>query len=1110
MFGHTLSAPRLIGLLAAGFLAAALGRAQSSVESTARVWEDSITIPTYELGPPDPNPALASWQQRKGRPIYPYTVLDTLTNRRADKTYKAVRLENEYLRVTVLPELGGRLYEIFDKTTKRDVLYTNHVVKYALVAVRGAWISGGIEWGFLDAHTVTTVSPIDYATRMEADGSASVTVGDTERVQGMQWAVKIRLRPGARAVETEVTLNNRRETPGRHWYWSVGAAQAADDLRFVFPLREAYAGDFWPIYSFPKEKGVDIGTYRELTNALNLYGRNSKRNFFGVYYEKSDRGVVHVADYRDVPGKTLWTWGTDDDGKTWVDKLTDTDGQYVEFEAGRFETMMEDGLLTPHRVERFTEHWFPVNALGGPFNEATPMGALRVTIDGRRAHVAANFTSRFDGALFVVETEAAAVHSERVNLSPETPFAAEIDLPDVGATEPLTVSFKGSDGRELIRYRTDTPVDGNADFKPGARPAHDAAVPNSAEQIYLAGLAAEKRGNDGAARESYEEALKRDPSFALAHTRLALSFYRGGEYERVAAHALEALRRNRDEAEAHYYLGLAKRAQRKWVEAAEQMRWLARAGREAYESIAHYQLGEMALALGRSDEAMEELAEAVRLNPVDIKGRTVLALAERLAGRLKSAVQRIERVLEEAPLDYLALSERVEIGKALGHKTEAARAADELWRLLGREPDSALELAFDYAAAGQVEASRRVLEKAIEQARTTGREVYPMLHYALGYFYQQGGDATRALAQYRLGAQASPAFVFPHRVEEIEALGAAFKLDNRDGRAAYYLGNVLAAKNRGPEALAAWRDAVRLDPANHIARRNLALALWQVAGQKEQALAEYRRALRAAGWDFHLYVETDRLMAEMGQTGERVSLLEAAPVEVRAQSAIAQALAAAYVDAGRFAEAARLLEHATFTSGEGEYGPIAIYRRAHLGLARGYERDGKYKEAAAEYLKATEYPSNLGAGRRAMQSQAREYVAAARALESAGERAEAEKWWQRAATEELNSPTQPEEPWSEHYYWKAFALERVGKKPQAEALYRRLARLADEEATREAEASVPQGAIRFALAGAGLKALGQRERARAALEQALKMEPGNELARLQLADLKHEDERRRH
>src|ERR1051326_2887423 len=189
-----------------------------AAQEAPRVWEASLVIPTYELNSPNPYPALLDWQRRKWRPVYPYPFLDALTNKRTEKTYKAVYLENEYLRVTVLPELGGHLYKIFDKTTNRDVLYSNRSVKYAMVGIRGAWVSGGIEWNFPDGHTLTTVSPIDYTTRMEADGSAAVAVGDTERVQGMQWQVIIRLRPGRRDVETEVTLNNRRLVPGRYWY----------------------------------------------------------------------------------------------------------------------------------------------------------------------------------------------------------------------------------------------------------------------------------------------------------------------------------------------------------------------------------------------------------------------------------------------------------------------------------------------------------------------------------------------------------------------------------------------------------------------------------------------------------------------------------------------------------------------------------------------------------------------------------------------------------------------------------------------------------------------------------------------------------------------------
>ncbi|MBO0860902.1 MAG: DUF5107 domain-containing protein, partial [Chloracidobacterium sp.] len=269
----------------------------------ARVWEAPLTLPTYELGMADPNPPLFDRWRTKGRPSYPYPLLDSLTNKRVDKIYHAVFLENEYLRVTVLPELGGKLYAIYDKTAGRDVLYTNHVVKYAMVGIRGAWTSGGIEWNFPDGHTLTTVSPVDYVTRMEDDGGAAVIVGDTERVQRMQWMVAIRLRPGRKVVETEITLNNRRETPGRYWFWATAAAHAADDMRFIYPMREAYPHAFWPVFSYPKYNGVDVSAYRDVTNSLSLFARDSRRDFFGVYYEKSDWGIAHVADHHELPGK---------------------------------------------------------------------------------------------------------------------------------------------------------------------------------------------------------------------------------------------------------------------------------------------------------------------------------------------------------------------------------------------------------------------------------------------------------------------------------------------------------------------------------------------------------------------------------------------------------------------------------------------------------------------------------------------------------------------------------------------------------------------------------------------------------------------------------------
>ena len=375
---------------------AALGSAVAQSKDTPRVWEAALVIPTYELHPPNPYPALLDWQSRKWRPVYPYPFLDSLGNQKTNKTWKAVYLENEYLKVTVLPELGGHVYQIFDKTLNRDIIYTNPVMKYAMVALRGAWVSGGIEWNFPDGHTLTTVASIDYVIRTEPDGSAALAVGDTERVQGMQWQVILRLRPGRRVLETEVTLNNRRPVTGRYWYWSTAGAPAAPDLRFNYPMREAYPHAFWPVFKFPIEKGVDIGRFSEVPNFLSLFARDSKRDYFGVYYEQADWGVVHVADHRELPGKKTWTWGTDDNGDVWVDKLTDGGGQYVEFQGGRFETQMEHQFIAPHRVEHFFEYWFGVNQMGGAWNEATRHAALRFKMLGNRASISIAANERFD------------------------------------------------------------------------------------------------------------------------------------------------------------------------------------------------------------------------------------------------------------------------------------------------------------------------------------------------------------------------------------------------------------------------------------------------------------------------------------------------------------------------------------------------------------------------------------------------------------------------------------------------------------------------------------------------------------------------------------------
>ncbi|MBO0862159.1 MAG: hypothetical protein J2P21_27425, partial [Chloracidobacterium sp.] len=455
---------------------------------------------------------------------------------------------------------------------------------------------------------------------------------------------------------------------------------------------------------------------------------------------------------------------------------------------------------------------------------------------------------------------------------------------------------------------------------------------------------------------------------------------------------------------------------------------------------------------------------------------------------LEAAQARIDEVVREAPIDYFALHEKYSILKARKQVAQAERVWTELWRLLAREPDALLELIFDYAAIGRAEAIKVAEEGFHEIARQKGRP-NPMLLYFLN------SPSNHMAAE---AARIDPAFVFPHRVEEIAMLQETLKANPEDGRAAYYLGDALASKLRFKEAQAAWRVAAQFDSMNTLAHRNYARTLALLDDSKEEAVAEMERAIALAPDDNHLYLELDRLLAGMKRTENRIKLLEGAPEAARASTALLQALAAAYVDSERFDEAVELLEKHTFTSGEGEGAALGIYRHAHLALAKKRQQAGRHAEAAAEFILATEYPPNFGVGRPAMESQAREYVAAALEFEAAGRHDEAEKWLRRAAEDPLKSPTEPGEPWSEHYYYKAVALDHLGRKDEARALYERLARLNDERRMQSAELAPPHGALRFLLAGLGLKALGRNEEARAAFHRVLQIDPYNDRAQAEL------------
>ena len=339
---------------------------------------ETIELPTYDIGRENPNPLFT---QRLGACPYPYRLQNRLTGVRSIRRYEAVILENDLLRLMFLPDFGCRLFSAHDKLLKREVFYRNDCIKPALIAIRGAWISGGIEFNFPIGHAVYTHSRIPHVTRTNPDGSASMIFGLTEQMTGMRFTVEVRLVSGEYRFSQRVRLYNGTSMPHRHYWWTNAAVPETPETRMIYPMRKGYGhGGMvdWPIH-----EGIDLSWARNHRSSGDVFAAETYDEFFGVYHHDRGCGVAHWASQDELPGRKMFFWGQDEMGRLWQRMLTENAGDYLEIQAGRFATQGDFDLLEPGELVEFTEYWIPVARTEG-FVKARKAGVINV-LDGRAA-----------------------------------------------------------------------------------------------------------------------------------------------------------------------------------------------------------------------------------------------------------------------------------------------------------------------------------------------------------------------------------------------------------------------------------------------------------------------------------------------------------------------------------------------------------------------------------------------------------------------------------------------------------------------------------------------------------------------------------------------------
>jgi tetratricopeptide (TPR) repeat protein len=907
-----------------------------------RVWEDTRTIPTYEQGPPDVNPPFDLFSSVRFN--YPYTMRLALTDRRAPREWRTLNLENEYLRVEVVPDLGGHLLRAVDKATGADMFYANPSFKFAQVAYRGAWATFGIEFNFPISHSWVTVSPVDWASVRHPDGSASIVVGNVDLVYGMQWRVELTLRPGRAVLEQRTTLYNRSDVRHRFYWWTNAAVRVWDDSHLIYPMEFTATHGFTDVDTWPlTTKGVDLSRPgNHLEGPVSLFAHGSREPFMGVYHPRTDAGVAHYSSPADLPAKKVWSWGADADGLDWRRALSDDESAQAEIQAGLFRNQETYGFLEPQEEIRFEECWLPVRRIGG-FTRVTPEAVLLVERSGKGLRVGLNVSAPVAHGRLRVSGDGRAVADEALSLDPTGALERTLSLPDPSAR--YTVEVQGDDGGVLVRH-----TEGVFDFQPrseitvGPQPRH--RMPPRAEwtdgDFLEQGDAEERLGQLLVAWDTYAEGRRRYPeSFELlkAAGRLATGLKRFEDAEDLLA-AAEARRSN--DAEVLYARGLSLLAL--GDSGMARLRLEGAVHDRATRPAALLKLAGLAARAGRSDEALAHLGAALRDDPGAVRAGALQVVLLRRAGRPAEAKDRLDALRRQDPTSLTLRHEAVLLGAADAD-------APALWRHLAGDPQRVLQVALDLMEVGAWDDAVALLgrtyptgEGVFAEPGTPAPQDHPEVAYYRGYCREKLGESGRP--DFAAASAMSTRYVFPMRAHTLPVLRAALAANPDDATAHFLLGSLYLSGGMAENALEEWEDARRLDPTIPVLHRNLGLTWLHARHDPEKAREVLAEGTGADPTNVEVYDALDQALSLLGRPAEeRVAALERFPDPAALPSDLVLKLALALVEAGRFDEAEALFPGRFFPRAEFGTNVRQVYLEVKLQRALHLARAGEARAA---------------------------------------------------------------------------------------------------------------------------------------------------------------------
>ncbi len=1019
------------------------------ITAGAAIWEQDVVIPTYGLGKPDKNPMFLEkrvYQGSSGK-VYPHQVTDILTDQKEDQSYHAICMENPYLFIMILPELGGRIQRAYDKTNGYDFVYYNQVIKPAMVGLTGPWISGGIEFNWPQHHRPSTYDPIDFAVEENSDGSITAIVSEIENMFRTKGMAKFTLYPDRAYLQIDAQIYNRTDQPQTFLWWANPAVAANDDTQSIFPPDIHAVMDHgkrdvskFPIatgvyYKHDYSVGVDISRYKNIPVPTSYMAYRSDYDFIGGYDHKLKAGILHIADHHISPGKKQWTWGCGDFGKAWDRNLTDEDGPYIELMTGCFTDNQPDfSWLAPGEEKTFTQYFLPYRQIGAVKN-ANLRAALNLDVEPGKITVQLYVPQAIWNGTLTVRTDASALFEEILSLNPTESFAREIRTDAELRAEEVEAVLSDADGREILRYRP-------AAKKIEEIPTPAVAIPEpesvrTNEDLFLYGTHLEQyRHATFLPDDYYLEGLKRDPSDVRINNAYGLLLLRRGQFKQAESFFRAAIRKltrsnpNPYDGEPFFNLGICLKYLKKTDEAFDSFykaTWNA-----AWQDSSFFQLARISAEKKDFATAFDFVGRALVRNAHQMKALALRTALLRVLGRTEAAILSAEESLRIDPRDFASMYE-------LSLLKGAPDVRNVFESVIRSNPNWAIELALDYMAAGFYREASEVLE--IHKGEKNADRVYPMVDYHLAEIYDRLGESEKA-AQSRIKASvALSEGCFPHRLEDISALISA-ATDSTDAKAPYYLGCLWYDKRQYAEAIRCWERSRALDPLFPTVHRNLALAYYNKQNRVEDALSEMRTAYELDPDDARVLLELDQICRRIGVAPEtRLDFLERCRETIGKRDDLFIEYLTLLNWAGRYEETLRLIEKRNFHPWEGGEGKVpAQYIRALIELAKCDLQSSNAEVAIRRLEKTFIYPENLGEGKLSGAQENEQNYFLGKAWELAGNRDKSRAYFEKASfglTEPVGMMVYNDQP-PETIFYQGLALDALGESDKALGRYNKL------------------------------------------------------------------------